>query len=116
MDDFPQLIIDLCAEKQDADAEVDPQHQQNHRRQTAVHVGKAAEMVEIDGKAVGEQQPSGGGKHSPGKLVFDRVLPVGQEPYEATAESIDEEAALVVDCQGREIRLQTGEVSIRVFE
>ena len=45
-----------------------------------------------------------------------RVLPVGQEPYEATAESIDEEAALVVDCQGRKIRLQTGEVSIRVFE
>ena len=35
-----------------------------------------------------------------------RVLPVGQEPYEATAESIDEEAALVVDCQGRKIRLQ----------
>lgn len=45
-----------------------------------------------------------------------RVLPVGQEPYEATAESIDEEAALVVDCQGRKIRLQTGEVSICVFE
>ena len=45
-----------------------------------------------------------------------RVLPVGQESYEATAESIDEEAALVVDCQGRKIRLQTGEVSIRVFE
>ena len=42
-----------------------------------------------------------------------RVLPVGQEPYEAVAESIDEEAALVVDRQGRKIRLQTGEVSIR---
>ena len=42
-----------------------------------------------------------------------RVLPVGQEPSEAVAESIDEEAALVVDRQGRKIRLQTGEVSIR---
>lgn len=44
------------------------------------------------------------------------VCPVGQEPYPALAESIDEDAALVICRNGRKIRLQTGEVSIRLPE
>ena len=44
------------------------------------------------------------------------VCPVGQQPYPARAESIDGDAALVVSRNGQQIRLQTGEVSIRLPE
>lgn len=53
-----QVIIDFRSDQQDADADIQPQHHDHDGGQAPIHVGVVAEIAEIDGKQVGENNPS----------------------------------------------------------
>ena len=63
-----QCWLISCPEKQDADAGVQPQHQDHDGGQAAVHIRIITEIVEVDGKSVGTSDPSDGGNQRTGKL------------------------------------------------
>ena len=65
------MLVDFRTEKQDADAGVQPQHQDHDGGQAAVHIRIITEMVEVDGKSVGTSDPSDGGNQRTGKLETD---------------------------------------------
>ena len=65
------MLVDFRPEKQDADAGVQPQHQDHDGGQAAVHIRIITEIVEVDGKSVGTSDPSDGGNQRTGKLVFE---------------------------------------------
>ena len=48
------VLVDFRPEKQDADAGVQPQHQDHDGGQAAVHIRIITEIVEVDGKSVQE--------------------------------------------------------------
>lgn len=70
---FLQIIIQLCPNKKDADADIQPQHQDHHGSQASIHIGIIAEIIKIDGKQAGEHDPPQCGKHGSGKLAFETV-------------------------------------------
>ena len=49
-----QIIIKLRPDEQNADADIQPQHQDYNRSQASVHIGIVAEIIEIDRKQGGE--------------------------------------------------------------
>ena len=73
-----QVVIQRAAIEQDAQAAVQPQHSQRHRVNRAVNIGIAVEILHIDGKNVGEHQPSRGSQNSPGETVHKAVSLIGQ--------------------------------------
>ncbi len=64
-----KIRFNSAPDKQDADTDVEPQHQQDNGCQASVHIGKIAEMRKINGKGIGKCQPSDRGKDSSRKLL-----------------------------------------------
>ena len=67
-------VINFRSEKQDADAEIQPQHQKNHSGQASIHIGIIAEIIKINRKSKGEANPAKGGKNSAWQLEFQFLL------------------------------------------
>ncbi len=74
--------VHLGPQEEDADAEIQPQHEKYDGRKAPVHGGEAAEMVKIDGKAKGARNPSRGGEQRARKLLFQDEPFIGQPGVE----------------------------------
>lgn len=61
-------IINFRAQKQNADTEIQPQHQKNNGGQASIHVGVVAEVVKVNGKCRGKPNPAQGGEDGAGNL------------------------------------------------
>lgn len=53
-----ETAVDLGTDKQNTDAEIQPEHQKQNCGQTSVHIGKIAEIGKIQRKSVGKQDPA----------------------------------------------------------
>ena len=62
-------IVQFRAEKKNADAEIQPQHQQDNGGKASVHVGVIAEIVKIYGESIRKPDPAQGGKQGSGELI-----------------------------------------------
>ncbi len=62
-------MIQLCSDKEDADADIEPQHQKYDGSQASVHIGIIAEVCKINRKGIGKYQPSDRGENSSDKLL-----------------------------------------------
>ena len=61
-------VIDFSTQKEDADAEIKPQHKEDNGSKTSVHVRVVAEIVEINRESIRKSDPADGGKNRTGKL------------------------------------------------
>ena len=61
-------VVDLSPQKQDADTEIQPQHKEDNGGKAPVSVGKVAEMVEVNGKNKGKQDPAQAGEYGSRQL------------------------------------------------
>ena len=80
---FLQIIIQLCPNKQDADADIQPQHQDYNRSQASVHIGIVAEIIKIDRKQGGENDPPGSAEKGSRYLASHTVLSHRNQGVEA---------------------------------
>lgn len=67
-------IIDLRPKKQNADTEIQPQHQKNNGSQTSIHIGIVAEVIKIDRKNIGKSNPTQGREDCAGDLEAKGLL------------------------------------------
>ena len=68
----------MGSDQEQIKAEIQPQHHNNNRSKTAVHV-KSVKMLYINGKSPGKYVPGSGGKNSPGNLVDEFHPTVGNK-------------------------------------
>lgn len=87
------MLVDFRPEKQDADAGVQPQHQDHDGGQAAVHIRIITEIVEVDGKSVGTSDPSDGGNQRTGKLETDILPFIGQPGVQRDEKSVSSASA-----------------------
>ena len=66
-----QMAVDLCPQEQDADTEIQPEHQDGKAGEASVHGGKAGKIFKIEGGGIGKQDPAEGGKHGSRKLASE---------------------------------------------
>ena len=64
----PAHGIDLGGQKGDIHTEIEPEHEEHHRRDGSVYERKRTEMVNIIGVNNAEQHPAEGGDHSTRQL------------------------------------------------
>lgn len=84
---FSEIIVYLSSEKEDTDTKVNPQHENHHGRKTSIHIGKTAEMAEVNGKSEGKKYPCDGGKNSAWYLILYVHFLVGQKGVEPDKEN-----------------------------
>lgn len=102
------MLVDFRPEKQDADAGVQPQHQDHDGGQAAVHIRIITEIVEVDGKSVGTSDPSDGGNQRTGKLETDILPFIGQPGVQR-----DEKERQQRQCKKRPETNQAGNESVQ---
>lgn len=71
---FGIIVIDLSSEKQNADAGIQPQHDENNGSQAAVHHGIIAEIAKVNRKGKGEGDPPQCGKDGSWQLSGKMLL------------------------------------------
>ena len=74
----PQHFVDLCADEDGVAAEVEPEHDEGERRQTAVH-GDGVEVGDIERNAHGGEIPAEGGDERTGNLGEEFQLSPGED-------------------------------------
>ena len=70
--------IDLCSDKQNVHAGIEPEHTEHDGGKAAVDGGVITEIVNVIGEQEGKSYPAGSGKHCTGKLAQDAGLTVGK--------------------------------------
>ena len=68
--------VDMRPDEEEVEAEIKPQHYDDDCGKTAVHI-EAVKMLDVNGKAPGENTPGGRGKHGAGNLMGKFQLTVG---------------------------------------
>lgn len=62
--------VDLCPIQHNIHADIHPQHNQDNRRQTSIHIGKIREKGKINGKTKGKHGPCNGRQNCSRKLAL----------------------------------------------
>lgn len=69
-----QKEIDFRTDKENADTDIQPQHQYHNGGQASVHIRIIAEIVKIDRKQGGEDNPPGRTEQGPRQLAAHGML------------------------------------------
>lgn len=78
-----QKVINLRTDEKYADADIQPQHQDYNRSQASVHIGIVAEIIKIDRKQGGENDPPGSAEKGSRYLASHTVLSHRNQGVEA---------------------------------